>query len=116
NRVTSSDAKLSEKTAAWLVTTAMKAERKLGMGLVPAITKKKKKKKTVKFNKAIVKHIEKVLAQKKDDLANIKSVIKTARTAAKAAVKKVGGSKKYSSTKSNSMPENWWNNSIPFTS
>lgn len=53
-RVKSKDAKLGEKAAAWLITSAMKGKRKLGMGLKPR-KQKSKKGGSLKKKKRIIK-------------------------------------------------------------
>lgn len=81
-RVRASDSNFGEKSAAWLVSNAMKAKRKLGMGMTrkPGIKNKK-----VAFRQALLnplKHHGYGL--------NIKETVKAAR----AAVKEAGGRKK----------------------
>lgn len=80
SRVKSKDASVGEKTAAWVVTNAMKSKRKLGMGL---------KKKA--FKKSVVVKAKGVMKKFK---GNIKEGAKLSLTAAKLAVKAAGGKKR----------------------
>lgn len=50
NRVKSKDANIGEKTNAWLVTSAMKLKRKLGMGVKKFPNRKRKMKQNNKLN------------------------------------------------------------------
>lgn len=91
-RVKSKDAKFGEKAAAWLVTTAMKTKRKLGMGM-----KAKKKKQKIPFKRGILDHVKRSLKKKHAgdlDLNNTPALKKAsiiALNAARVAVKKAGG-------------------------
>lgn len=80
NRVKSNDASLGEKTAAWVVTNAMKAKRKFGMGM---------KKRRVPFRNSVFLTAKNAL--KKHRITNLKEGAKLALLAARAAVKNVGG-------------------------
>lgn len=110
-RVKSKDASFGEKAAAWSVTTAMKAKRKMGMGMKnkkkPMKVKRKKgmgmkKKKQggiLSFRKHVLLPILKTITKTVEGkgLENFKHVRKSsliALRAARAAVKKAGGRKK----------------------
>lgn len=88
-RVKSSDATLGEKSVALLVTGAMKLKRKLGMGL----KKKERKVKKVALRKGIVLKARTALKQLKK-IKNLKEGAKIALSAARMAVKTVGGRKR----------------------
>ena len=79
-RVKSKDASLGEKAAAWVVTNAMKAKRKLGMGI--------KKKKQFSFKRDFLNKITKTLSKKKHDNLNKSSML--ALHAARNIIKKIG--------------------------
>lgn len=93
-RAKAKDAKFGEKTAAWFVTSAMKAKRKLGMGM-------KKRGGSLSFSKHVLIPIlngiknsleasGKGLGTKKDIHKSSLQALRTAR----AAIKKAGGRKK----------------------
>lgn len=81
-RVLAKDAGIGEKTAAWVVTNAMKAKTKLGMGV-----KTNKNKKPSTTLKKIVYAAKKSMSPNK----NAHAVIKSALQGAREAVKKAGG-------------------------
>lgn len=89
DRVKSKDAGFGEKAAAWFVTNAIKAKRKLGMGVTKKKTFKKRVRKTA-FRKAIVDKI-KMSKFYDDDDNDLKTLSKNALKAARVAVKNVGG-------------------------
>lgn len=80
SRVKSKDSSIGEKAAAWAVTNAMKAKRKLGMGL------KKKP-----FRKSVVLKAKDIMKKFKGD---VKEGSKLSLSAAKLAVKEAGGKKR----------------------
>jgi hypothetical protein len=108
-RVKSNDASLGEKSAAWLVTNAMKAKRKLGMGIRRHNKRKhkrtkrgrgisRKKTKTgrkVSFNAHILRQVKDAIRKSgggaKDDLKRGAGV---ALTAAKKFLRRAGGKKR----------------------
>lgn len=81
-RVKSKDASFGEKTAALIVTGAMKAKRKLGMGC-------RRAKKT--FKTGIITPVTRTLSKSPSD--DVKKTSLTALRAARAAIKKAGGRK-----------------------
>lgn len=87
NRVKSADTTLGEKAAAWTITNAMKAKRKLGMGLG-----KKSKHPTVSFRKSVLEKARNALRGVKH-LSDLKKGAKLSLKAAKAVVKVLGGKK-----------------------
>ncbi|XP_071056523.1 uncharacterized protein [Onthophagus taurus] len=106
-RVKAKDSSLGEKTAAWLVTNAMKAKRKLGMGHkrkgVGGKSRRKRRGgslksksgggggKQVTFQKGIVKRIANDLPKNTDSL---REAARLALKGARIAVKSVGGKRK----------------------
>lgn len=98
-RVKAKDSKFGEKATAWAVTTAMKIKRKLGMGLPPKTSKRKRTvgKPVVSLNGGVVKEARKTLRRFKrkiDKPDGLKDGINLALSSAKAAVKDIGGKKK----------------------
>lgn len=102
-RVKSPNSSLREKGAAWFVTTAMKAKRKLGMGLKQKRLKKKINKRKTKTAKQIafgsglrnnIRHALNSTATKKALNNNILKVANNALGYAKTFVKKNGGKKR----------------------
>lgn len=96
-RVKAKDASFGEKSAAWLVTKAMKIKRKLGMGAGTVGRNRKKNKKAKQtFNGAIIKRGKKVLGRMKHPKSEteIKEGINFALSACKKAVKDAGGKQK----------------------
>lgn len=94
--VKASDSSLGEKTSALAVASAMKIKRKLGMGAAGArqIKKKKKmRKRTCSFRGGVLTPIRNNIKDVKDSL-NLHNLIKTSLSAAKKAVKVIGGRKK----------------------
>ncbi|KAJ8916933.1 hypothetical protein NQ315_013405 [Exocentrus adspersus] len=91
-RVKSKDAKFGEKAAAWLVTSAMKAKRNLGMGIKQGgrVTKSPP---TNSLGRGVIKKVAKVLKQSPPQ-STLKKSASIALNAARVAVKKVGGKKK----------------------
>lgn len=87
DRVKSADATLGEKAAAWTVTNAMKAKRKLGMGLG-----KSSKRPKVSFRKSLFERARNALRGAKH-LTDLKQGATLSLKAAKAAVKVAGGKK-----------------------
>lgn len=87
-RVKAKDSKFGEKAAAWAVTTAMKLKRKLGMGLKRRKSKKKQGKE-VSLNKAVLSKVKPKL--KEHAPTNLIEGSNIALSAAKAAVRDVGG-------------------------
>lgn len=85
SRVKSGSSGIGEKAAAWVVTNAMKAKRKLGMGL-------KKHRGSVSFRGAIVNNVKRAL--KKIKKIDLKSGAALALSAAKVCVKSSGGKKR----------------------
>lgn len=82
-RVKAKDSNFGEKSAAWLVTNAMKAKRKLGMGA---------RKRTKSFKSCILNKVKKHVKHYGNGIA--KDNIKLALKAARMAVKQTGGRKK----------------------
>lgn len=83
SRVKAKDASLGEKAASWVVTNAMKAKRKLGMGM------KKQHTKHLNFNKHIIGSVRNVLKHYKGGEG-----VRVALRAARIAIKKAGGRKR----------------------
>lgn len=90
-RVKSSDANLSEKTAALMVAGIMAGKSKLGLGL--KINKKKIRKPTVSLQKGIISKAKKVLKRLKR-IPDIREGSNIALIAARKALKRLGGPKK----------------------
>ncbi|KAJ8910952.1 hypothetical protein NQ315_014958 [Exocentrus adspersus] len=88
-RVKSKDAKFGEKAAAWLVTSAMKAKRNLGMGIKQGgrVTKAPP---TNSLRRGVIKKVAKVLKQSPPQ-STLKKSASIALNAARVTVKKVGG-------------------------
>ena len=93
-RVKAKDSTFGEKAAALLVTNAMKAKRKLGMGIkkrrYPKKSKKRSSKKSVAFKSGIVSKIFKTPPVS----TNMMDIAKDALHSARIAVKNAGGRKK----------------------
>lgn len=96
-RVKSKDASVGEKSAAWAVTTAMKAKTKFGMGCKSMRsstyrkkTTRKSRRKSVPFKGGILKKVINAI-QNTDGGSNLKDIIKKALAVAKTVVKGVGG-------------------------
>lgn len=89
DRVKAKDSSIGEKTAAWIVTNAMKVKRKLGMGLKRRIGRKNNKKKKP-FKAAIIEPLKKQLINNNNNNGDFKSALRAAKTIVKAA----GGRKK----------------------
>lgn len=84
NRVKSRDASFGEKAFAWAVTTAMKAKRKLGMGM--------KRGRKIPFKSGYLSKISKIV-KKKGNGANANDVIRDAIGVARRIIQEVGGRK-----------------------
>lgn len=100
-RFKSKDASLGEKAAAWSVTTAMKAKRKMGMGMQPGLKKAKRqlKKKQITFKGGFLGKIKKELKKEKcgggsGGGVGIPNLIMRALDVARMVTKQVGGKKK----------------------
>lgn len=96
DRLKAKDASFGERTAAWVVTNAMKMKRKLGMGLVGKTKRKSKAKKKVGLKKIIIKEGKKALKRVKTPKTSgqLKEGANIALSACKSAVKGVGGKEK----------------------
>jgi len=101
-QVTSKESKFGEKTAAWLVTNAMKIKRKMGMGCKATLSKRKKivkrkKKKQITVGAGFFTHIQKTLKKhrkSKEKQSNLKKATEAAIAVAKKTLKAAGGKKR----------------------
>lgn len=94
SRVKAKDAKLGEKTAAWLVTNTMKAKRKFGMGL----TQRKQP-----FKKTLMVPVNNIMKRHKP--TNVKQGSKLSLKTAKVVVKRAGGKSKIKTPRVIALPK-----------
>lgn len=87
SRAKSKDASFGEKSAAWIVTNAMKVKRKFGMGVDRR--KRLRRRQLLPFNKVVLAKIKDTLKKTKPE--NLKIGARVSLSAAKLAIRRAGG-------------------------